>query len=169
MGKQISFYQTKDDEKELVEYMRSTGDVVILAQTSLVELEEFPFFYALEGRKLGEACHIWNRSISPKPVTEYYSAHGGYYCLDFMRSEVINVMRCKLTDRGLSLGRLHIEDRVLDANGQMRQKCEPFISWFSTLCFWLKERYKKLEGGAYIAPNAESLSQTGVQLIGHLF
>jgi hypothetical protein len=169
MGKQISFYQTKDDEKEFVAYMRCTGDVVILAQTSAHELEEFPFFYALEGRKLGEACHVWNRSISPKPVTEHYSVHGGCYCLDFMQSEVINVMRCKLTDRGLSMGRLHIEDRVLDASGQMRPKSEAFISWFSTLCYWLKERYNKVSGGAYIGPNAESLCLTGVQLTGHSF
>lgn len=169
MGKQISFYQTKDDEKEFVAYLRSTDDVVILAQTSENELEEFQFFYDLEGRRLGDDCHLWNRSISPKPIMKYYPVHGGCYCLDFMQSEVVNVIRSKLTDKGLSMGRLHIEDKMLDASGRMRSKHEPFISWFSTLSSWVKERYKKVDGGAYIGPNADLLIQSGVQLIGHSF
>jgi hypothetical protein len=169
VGKQISFYQTKDDEKEFVAYIRSTGEVAILAQTSEKALEEYQFFYDLEGRRLGEACHLWNRSISLKPISEHHSVHGGCFCLDFMQSEVVNVMRSKLTDKGLSMGRLHIEDKVLDAGGQMRSKSEPFISWFLTLSSWLKGRYNKVDGGAYIGPHAELLIQSGVQMTGHSF
>jgi hypothetical protein len=168
MGKQISFYQTRDDEQEFLAYVRSTGDAVLLAQTSEKELEDFQFFYELEGRKLGEACHLWNRAISPRPRIEHYPEKG-YFCLDFMQSEVVNVMRSKLTNRGLSMGRLHIEDKVLHSDGSMRSKGEAFLHWFGTLSQWLKRRYKKGVGGAYMAPSVEGLIRSGVELIGHCF
>ena len=96
MGRQIRFYMTEEDEDEFIDFVRSAGDVVILPQTSKKEVcEEFPAFRSLAGRRLGEGCIIWNRSTSPKPHVEYFEVHGGCYCVDFMQSEVVTVMRSK--------------------------------------------------------------------------
>jgi hypothetical protein len=168
MGQQVRFYMSKVDEREFVAFLRSTGDVVILPQTSERELEEYQLFSDLEGRKLGEACHLWNRSISARPVVEYYAAHGGCYCVDFMKSEVVNVMPSKMRDGHLSMGRLHIEDKVLDSNGRMGSKSEAFLNWFRDVCDWIKQRYKKGADGAYVAPGVEALIRKGARLTGHV-
>jgi hypothetical protein len=167
MGKQILFYMSQEDEEAFVDYLRSTGDVAIVPQTSRKELqEEFGQFTDAEGRELGESCHLWNRSISPRPVVTYYPQQE-YYWLDFLQSEVVNVMRSKMTEDGLSMGRLHIEDKIRDADGQMRPKFAEFEAWFSYLCRWIKQRSVRVIDGADVLPGADELIQLGTQVTGH--
>ena len=169
MGKQLLFYMDKADEDEFLGYMRTTGDIAIIPQTSKEALkEEFQDFREAEGRPLGESCHLWNRSISPQPVVKHY-AQQGYYWLDFLQSEVVNVMRSKIVEQGLSMGRLHTEDRIRDAAGHMQPKSAQFQSWFSDLCRWIKQRSVQVIDGAYVLPGANALIQNGTQVTGHKF
>jgi hypothetical protein len=169
MGKQLRFYMTDDDETEFIEYLRTTGDVAIIPQTSRQEgNEEFSRFSGLAGRELGEAVHLWNRSISPQPIVEHYPQQG-YYCLDFMRSEVVNVMRSKMTERGLSMGRLHIEDKFLNAEGGLQSKSAAFETWFAELCSWIKRHSTQAIEGAEVLPGASALIQGGMAVTGHVF
>ena len=169
MGKQIRFYMSDADEDAFVSYVRTTGDVVIVPQTSEGELsEEFSSFRALAGRKFGESCHVWNRSISPTPISKHYSAKG-YYWLDFMQSEVVNVMRSKKTDRGLSMGRLHIEDEVRQADGSTTPKSIAFQKWFSMLCRWIERGSLRKVDGAYVLAGAAGILEGGVAATGHSF
>ena len=128
MGKQISFYMVDDDEDEFIEFIRSSGDVVILPQASDISpLEEFSSFRELAGRKLGEACHLWNRTFSPEPLIKHIPQQG-FFWLDFLQSEVVNVTRSKRVDQRLCRGRLHIEDKALWSEGSVvdrwRRVCE---------------------------------------------
>jgi hypothetical protein len=169
MGKQLRFYMSDDDETEFIEYLRSTGDVAILPQTSRRGgNEEFSRFSDLAGRELGEAMHLWNRSISPRPIVEHYPQQG-YYCLDFMRSEVVNVIRSKMTERGLSMGRLHIEDKFLNGEGELQPKTAAFDTWFAELCRWIKQHSIRAIDGAVVLPGASALIQGGVGATGHVF
>lgn len=169
MGKQLHFYMVDKDEDEFLQFVWSTGDVVILPQTSHLQGEEtFSSFRALAGRKLGESCHLWNRSISPEPVIKYVPEQG-YYWLDFMQSEVINAMRSKSIDQTLSMGRLHIEDKVSRPDGSLTEKSVEFLKWFNELCRWIKKTYPSKFDGAWISARAEALAKTGVQLTGHRF
>jgi hypothetical protein len=167
MGKQVLFYMAKSDEDAFIDYARTTGDVAIVPQTSKVELqEELQHFSDAEGRSLGESCHLWNRSISPRPVVKHYPQQG-YYWLDFMQSEVVNVMRSKMTEHGLSMGRLHVEDKVRDANGAMRSKNAEFEAWISNLFRWVKQNSVRTIDGACVLPEADLLIQGGVEVTGH--
>jgi hypothetical protein len=169
MGKQVMFYMAKSDEDRFLDYLRTTGDVAIIPQTSREELrEEFRDFSETEGRPLGESSHLWNRSISPRPVVKHYPQQG-YYWLDFLQSEVVNVMRSKMTDQGLSMGRLHVEDKIRGTQGNMRQKNERFEAWVSDLFRWIKQQSVRVIDGAYVLPEADALIQGGTQVTGHKF
>ena len=170
MGKQIRFYMTNEDEDEFLDFVRSTGDVVILPQTTdKAEGEEFTSFRDLSGRILGDDSHLWNRSISPKPIIEYYDAHGGCYCLDFMQSEVVNVISSKQIGNELSMGRLHVEDVLLYPDGLVVEKGEEFLKWFDELSRWLRKSYPKSFDRARLSARAEALSKSGVELLSHRF
>src|SRR5262249_54180768 len=100
---------------------------------------------------------------------EFYPVHGGCYCVDFMQSEGINVMPSKRRDSTLSMGRIQIEDKVLDSSGRMVTKNDLFLALVSTLSSWIKQQYKKGEGGVYVGPDADSLARSGIELGGYSF
>jgi len=170
MGKQIRFYMVEEDEDEFIEFVRSTGDVAILPQTTDQDPpEEFIRLQELSGRRLGEGCHLWNRSISQQPSFNFYNVHGGCYCLDFMQSEVVNVWRSHLSDGKLSMGRLHIETSILLVNGGIGSKSIEFIHWFDQLSRWIRKNYPKSYDGARLSRRALDLSLKGHDLIGLAF
>jgi hypothetical protein len=170
MGKQLAFYMVDQDEDEFIQFIRSTGDVLILPQTSENERgEEFTSFRDLAGRKLGEACHLWNRSLSPITTINYFPVHGGCYCVDFMQSEVVNVMRSKRVDNELSKGRVHIENMVLRPDGTVAEKRPDFVKWFTEICRWIKKRYAGRFDGACVSSRADALAKNGTELTGHRF
>lgn len=170
MGKQIRFYMVDQDEDDFVAFLRSTGDAVIVPQaTDKEEGEEFSLFRELAGRRLGDDSHIWNRTISPKPIVTYFPVHGGCYCLDAMESEVVNVIRCKRVGGILSMGRLHIDDKATLPDGSVAEKSVAFVSWFHELCRWIKSEYPRKVDGAYLSSRAEAMLKNGVGLAGHSF
>ena len=167
MGKQITFYMDARDEAEFVQYLRTTGDVAIVPQTSREELkEEFRDFNEATGRPLGENCRLWNRSISPRPMVKHVPQQG-YYWLDSLQSEVVDVWRSKVTAQGLSMGRLWMENKILGAGGQMQSKGSEFVAWFSALTRWIKEHAVRVVDGAHVLPGANELTRNGMQLTGH--
>jgi len=158
-----------EDEDEFVNFVRSTGDVVILPQASDPNSGEiFTTLRELDGRKLGESCHLWNRSLSPLPIVKPIPSQG-YHWLDFMQSEVVNVMRSKRVDRTLSMGRLHVEVKTIRPDGSVGEKSAQFVNWFNELCRCIKFTYPKTFDGARLSARAEALSKTGIDLIGHRF
>jgi hypothetical protein len=169
MGQQILFYMSDGDEDAFISYLRLTGDVRIVPQTSAgVMTEEFRTFRELVGRGLGEACHLWNASISPPPILKHYP-NRGYYWLDFMQSEVVNVTRSELTARRLSMGRLHVEGTALDQTGSLRPKGLEFGSWVSELFKWIRDNSQGRASGALVLPGARELIDSGVEPVGHRF
>jgi len=169
MGIQIRFYMTYEDEDEFIFFMRSTGDVLILPQTTKDGIgEEYPNFRSLVGRRLGEDSIIWNRSLSRKPSIEHFDVHGGCYCVDFMQSEVVNVIRSKKIGNQLSMGRLHIENKARRDDGVIVEKGRKFLNWFNGLCRWIKKGYPTAVDGAWLSPRAEALAKSGIELTGHI-
>lgn len=169
LGKQISFYMLEKDEDEFLEFVNSTGDVVILPQASRFKgVEKFNSFRELAGRPLGESCHLWNRSISHEPELVYV-ANKDYYWLDFMQSEVINVIRSKMVNQSLTMGRIHVEDIVDLDNGTLAKKSAEFLDWFARLSKWIKKQYPESCEGARLSGRAKKLVDDGVELSGHHF
>lgn len=167
MGRQVAFYMSGDDETEFVTFLRTTGDVAIIPQTSREQLKEvFRDFTEAEGRPLGEKCLLWNRSVSPLPIVEYIQQQG-YYSADTLQSEVVDVWRCKPTPRGLGMGRLWMEPKVSDSDGRMQPKSAEFAAWFAALSQWIKKKAVRVVDGAHVLPGADALARSGVPLTGH--
>lgn len=169
MGRQISFYMSREDEIEFVDFVRETGDVVILSQTSSrANLEEFDYFFELAGREYGEGCHLWNRDLSLTPKIKHFPEQE-YFCLDFMQSEVLNPWRSKITKHGLSMGRIHVEDRYLTDDMESLSKSEAFLAWYKDICTWITKHSVRKANGAYVLPGAASMIDESVELTGHSF
>ena len=167
MGKQIRFYMTIDDEREFMHYVRSTGDVVLISGVSLgPEPETWLYPYQLAGRQFGESCHLWNRTISPPPKIKFVPQQN-YYHLDSLDSEVINIGRSKLTANELSMGRLHIEDRILLTDGHLHSKAKIFLQWYGELTHWIRKTYTKGPWGAFVGTRAAELAQAGIAFTGY--
>lgn len=172
MGKQILFYMTREDEIDFLDYSRTTGDVVLVpgvaAKPLLEELEEYRYFFELQDREFGESCHLWNRSISPIPNVEYYS-RDAYYYVCASESEVISVIRCKLLDKEISMGRLYIDDEMTNTSGRAARKSKVFLDWYFDLCRWLRKHYRVRIDDAYTSERVRALSDNGLRLTGHSF
>lgn len=166
MGRQVYFYMTEEDEDDFLEYVRTTGDVVIIPQTQgTISLTGIENFRTLAKSKFGEGAHLWNKAISPPPVFKHYES-GGYYCVDFLESEVINVTRSKSVNGALRPGRLHIEAKISGNNvgSHAREKGAEFLHWYSVLAKWIRKHYEKQEDGTYVGRNAFVASETGLKL-----
>src|SRR5690606_11443292 len=167
MGRQIRFYMVDQDEEEFIAFVKTTGDLVILPQASESNGgETFSSLRELDGRRLGESCHLWNRSLSPEPAIKHIPQHGCYW-LDFMQSEVVNVMRSKRVGQTLSMGRLHIEGTVARPDGSAVEKSDAFLEWFKELCHWIRKNCPGRYDAAYVSARAENLSMAGIELTGH--
>ena len=154
MGKQIQFFMIFEDEREFIDYARSTGEVLLFAGTSRGEApERFNYPHELKGREFGETCYLWNKSISPEPVLEHIWQQN-YYCLDFMNSEVISFLRSNIIANEISTGRIHIEDKVLSSDGNALHKSTKFIEWYGTLERWVRSHSKDGPFGARVASGA---------------
>jgi len=170
MGRQIGFYMSRDDEIEFIDFIRTTGKVVIVAETSDSKLkEQFQYFYELEGRDYGDGCHLWNQEISLAPTVNYFPEQG-YYCIDSMQAEVLNPCRSKMTDLGLSMGRIHVDDYYLsEENTTTLPKSQAFLEWYEQICQWIRSRHVSKVNGAYVLPGAAAMVDEDVDLTGHSF
>lgn len=166
MGRQVRFYMTREDEVEFLSFVRTTGDVKIIAQTSEAPNgDRFSTFQELQGRRLGSDCELWNASISPPPEFKHVPSRG-IYCLDFLQSEVINVSPSFLVDQRLTQGRLHIETTILAAKKELAWKGAEFLEWYEQLSRWIRRNYKGRHHGDCVSARAEALVKRGVDLGG---
>lgn len=165
MGKQIQFYMVNEDENDFVEFLRSTGDIVFLPEVSKSsDSETFTSFVALKGRKYGEDCHIWNRLVSPAPAIKYVPQQD-YYWLDFLKSEVVSVDRCRMVDNRLCAGRLYVENTVFAPDGTIVKKGDEFLKWYEKLCRWIRKTHRGRYRGACLSDRAEALAKSGIELL----
>jgi len=160
---------TREDEIEFLDFVRTTGDVILIPETSELLLSEvYRYFFELEGRKCGEGCHLWNRSISPEPIVAFYPGPN-YYCVNSLQSEVLNPMRSKMCEGLLSMGRLHVEHQVLVSGNTLGQKSKAFIDWYDKVCRWIRTHYKHRFDGAYASERVREEVEKGLKLTGHCF
>jgi hypothetical protein len=151
---------SKSDEEAFLRFVRSTGDVLLIAQTSTrLEPERFEHFYDLEGRKLGENTCLWNRTISPPPQLKHIPEQG-YYSIDFLESEVVSVRRPRAGENLSKPGRMHVELAATSFDGSLRSKSKEFQSWVNRLFLWIRKNYTRFPDGTYYGPGANS-SLTG--------
>ncbi len=168
MGKQLLFYMTAEDEADFALFAHSSGDVVIFAQTSKSpEGTATDAFAKLSPQPANASCHLWNREISPTPEFRCIPEQECYW-LDFVHSEVVNIMRSTRRHHTITMGRLHIVDTLQQPDGTIAKKSEQFVGWFKTLCNWIRREYDHTFDGAHVSSRVHSLTKQGLTLTGHL-
>ena len=162
MGKQIGFYMV--DEDEFIDFIRTTGDIFILPSASKKRLEEqLETHWTLDDTRLSYGFHLWNRSVSPCPVIKYIPEQECYW-LDAMKSEVVEVDRCRFVGNRLCAGRLYVNNKIFAPDGTIVEKGAEFLNWFERLRRWVRKTHKDRFQHACLSARAEVLAKSGVEL-----
>jgi len=150
-----------EDEDEFLDFARSKADVVILPQiTDRDGGEEFSSLRESLLSEFGGDCHLWNRSISPKPDYNFVSQQE-CYCMDFLQSEVVNVIPSQRVGNKITEGRLHIETTILLPDNTIAEKSTEFLKWFDSLRRWIKRNFKATHKGARVSPRVQAFVDKG--------
>lgn len=165
MGKQVNFYMTGKDEQEFLQFVKTTGDTVILPYTSpspeFLPVQKVP--EPLSGRFWGDFW-LFNRSVSSNLVVEFISKQG-YYTIDGLQSSVIEFSRSFVKEGILKRGRIWAEITRLDKEKRVLLPKEvEFKEWYEVVAKWIRRRFNRLPSGFYAGPGTLEFRKRGGKL-----
>jgi hypothetical protein len=153
---------SRGDEDEFLDFLRSTGNVIILPTTS--STSEFAQLYALPEASQTEATRrFWLQNTTINlPLVTVLSEQGGYYLIDGFQSPVVEFLR-SFTISGMILpGRLQADMTYFDSDKQdLAPKPREFRRWYESIESWIRKRYKRLTILTYVGPGAEKFRAEG--------
>ena len=162
MGRQVRFIMDEEDERTFLDFVKTTGDVIVLPSSSpqaeysaLTELpgfssEQFDFF-----------LWLFNRSVSSRLVTEYVPQQG-YFVIDRQESSVVEFSRTIIDQGVIRSGRLWAEFKYLDSEGNWAFTEPEFKKWYEVLAKWIRKHYtREIDLDLYVSPGALGLVKKG--------
>jgi hypothetical protein len=162
MPKQLVLYMSKEDEDAFLQYLRSSGDLVILPATS--PSSDFAPIAVLPEPTEEEATRkFWlqNRAVSLPVVTEYVPEKS-CYVIDGFQSPVVEFHRSWTVSRMMLAGGIRADMNYLDSDKQdLVPKPDWFRNWFDSLQKWIRANYNHLTLLTYVGPGAEKFRQEG--------
>jgi hypothetical protein len=162
MPKQLVLYMSKEDEDSFLQYLRSTGDLVILPSTS--PTSEIAPVSALPEPSEDEATRrFWlqKTNVSLPLVTEYAPEKNGYV-IDGFQSPVVEFLRSWTVSNVLLAGGIRADMNYLDdATQDLVRKPAEFRGWFDTMENWIRKNFKHLTLLTYVGQGAERFSEEG--------
>jgi hypothetical protein len=162
MPKQLVLYMSKEDEDSFLQYLRSTGDLVILPGTS--PTSEFAPVSSLPEPNQDEATRrFWlqKTTFSLPLVTEYAPEKNGYV-IDGFQSPVVEFLRPWAVSNVMLAGGIRADMNYLDSDKQdLVQKPADFRNWFDSMQNWIRKNFKHLTLLTYVGPGAEKFSEDG--------
>lgn len=156
---------TKEDEENFVEFVMSTGEVMILPYIS--QTNEFTPIQKLPDRfsgKFSGGFWLFNRGVSSNLVVEYVPAQR-YYTIDSLQSSVVEFTRSGVSDKMISRGRIWADFTILDREKMVLLPKEvAFSKWYDSLATWIRKKYKRVDRLTYAGPGAQKLVEEGFTL-----
>ena len=153
---------SREDENEFIDYIRSTGNMVILPAVS--ETAQFTPLATLPDASQDEDTRkFWlqNTSISLPLITDYL-AQTGNYIIDGFQSPVVEFLRSVMISQILLPGRIQADLTYFDGDKQdLVLKPAEFKRWFESMEDWIRRRYKHLTLLTYVGPGAEKYRNEG--------
>ena len=162
MPRQILFYMTREDESDFLEYIRSSGDTIVIPSRSPTS-EFAPIDVLPEPSKNEIDRKFWlqNKLVNLPLVTEFVQ-ESGYYVLDGFQSPVVEFIRSMMASRILLPGRLQADMVYFDDDrGDLVPKPAEFRRWFESIENWVRRTYKHLTLLTYMGPGAAKFSVEG--------
>lgn len=167
-GRQVNFYMTNEDERQFVDFLMTTGDVVLHAYTSMTpRFEPVRLLPEPYSGDFWYAFTILNRSISSNLRVRFISQQG-YYVVDELNSSVIEFTRSvpETSIKAVHRGRIWADLTWLDNEKKIIVHKEPaFKKWYETIAGWIRRKYIRLDQLEYAGPDAIKLRDEGGALL----
>ena len=162
LPRQLVLYMSKEDEGAFLQYLRSSGDLVILPATS--SSSDFPPVAALPEPSEDEATRkFWlrNRAVSLPIVTEFVPEKN-CFVIDGFQSPVVELLRPWTVSHMMLGGVIRADMNYLD-NGKQDLVPKPveFKDWFDSMQNWIRRNFKHLTLLTYVGPGAQKFREQG--------
>lgn len=153
---------SKEDEDAFLQFLRSSGDLVILPATS--PSSDFTPVPALPEPTADEATRkFWlqNNTVSLRLTTEY-APEKSCYVIDGFQSPVVEFLRSWRISSMMLAGGIRADMNYLDSTKQdLVRKPAEFRKWFDLMQKWIRGNFKRLTLLTYVGPGAEKFRQEG--------
>jgi hypothetical protein len=160
--RQLVLYMSKEDEDAFLQYLRSSGDLVILPATS-PSADFVPIAFLPEPAEDEATRKFWlqNRTVSLPIVTEY-AAEKHRYVIDGFQSPVVEFLRSWMVSHVMLAGGIRADMNYLDDEKQdLVRKPAEFRNWFDSMQSWVRKNFKHLTLLTYVGPGAEKFEDDG--------
>jgi hypothetical protein len=156
---QVNFFMLGDDEAELFAMLAQRGDVLFLPGRHFASARPRPLQQVpARPRELT----LVNALLTPEPRCQVRGEDAllGRYLFDMYEDPHVELDRCRRRGQILHDGRLYwkagrIRPRELD---------RPFARWAAALARWITTRYRRIDAGWWVGPQAEAWSRKGGKL-----
>ena len=162
MPKQLVLYMSKEDDETFLDYLRSSGDLVILPSTS-PSSDFTPIQVLPEPSQDEDTRKFWleNNTVSLPLATEY-APEKNCYVIDGFQSPVVEFHRSWIVSRMMLAGGIRADMNYLDSEKQdLVRKPAEFRNWFDSMQNWIRKGFKHLTLLTYVGPGAEEFREEG--------
>ena len=162
MPRQLVLYMSKEDEEAFLQYLRSSGPLVILPSTS--PSSDFARVSVLPEPSEDEATRkFWlrNRAVSLPIVTEF-APEKNCFVVDGFQSPVVELLRSWTVSHMMLAGGIRADMNYLDSDkGDLVRKPVEFRNWFESNQNWIRKNFFHLTLLTYVGPGAEKFQNEG--------
>src|ERR1700756_3515678 len=151
MPKQLVLYMSKEDEDSFLQYLRSTGDLVILpAMSSTSEVAPVSALPEPTEDEVTRRFWLQKTTFSLPLVTEYAPEKNGYV-IDGFQLPVVEFLRSWVVSNVMLAGGIRADMNYLDNDKQdLVQKPADFRNWFDSMQNWIRKNFKHLTLLTYV-------------------
>ncbi len=162
LPKQLVLYMSKEDEEAFLQYLRSTGDLVILPATS-PSSDFAPIQVLPEPVQDEDTRKFWllNKAVR-LPVATEYAPEKNCYVIDGFQSPVVEFQRSWTVSQMMLAGGIRADMNYLDSDkGDLVRKPVEFRNWFESIQNWIRKNFFHLTLLTYVGPGAEKFENEG--------
>jgi len=162
LPRQLVLYMSREDEETFLQYLRSTGDLVILPATSPSSAFA-PIPFLPEPSEDEDTRKFWlqNNTVSLPLVTEY-APEKNCYVIDEFQSPVVEFQRSWMVSHMMLAGGIRADMNYLDSDkGDLVRKPAEFRNWFESIQNWIRKHFFHLTLLTYVGPGAEKFENEG--------
>jgi hypothetical protein len=153
---------SKEDEDAFLQFLRSSGDLVILPATS-PSSDFAPIAFLPQPTEDEATRKFWlqKSSVSLPLVTEYLPEKS-CYVIDGFQSPVVEFQRSWMVSHMMLAGGIRADMNYLDSDkGDLVRKPAEFRNWFDSMQHYIREKFFHLTLLTYVGPGAEKFENDG--------
>ena len=142
MARQVTFFMTQEDEDAFLNFVRRTGDVVLIPSTSTTDLfqplDALPSPFSFEPWR---QFWLWNRAIVPNYHSEYVPENNRYV-INGLLSSLVEFSRSYVKENTMYPGRIWAEFTIADEEtNDLGQKSREFKNWYEEMAKWIRREF----------------------------